>query len=63
MDPASGQLHTSGRPIRLGGAILGAHRHICAFFKEDPFFAPPRELLRSEPQKSSRDESWSEPKS
>lgn len=37
MDPASGQLDSNDPsradlPIRLGGATLGAHRHMCAFF-------------------------------
>ncbi len=45
------------RPIGLGGSILGAQRHICAFInslddliggilQENPFFVPPDQFLR-----------------
>ena len=33
-DPQHGSIDSDslGRPIRLGGAVLSTHRHMCAFF-------------------------------
>ncbi len=58
MDSASGQhdgddSDRAYRPLRLGSAILGAHRHICVeimrthpVLQENPFFVPPEEFVR-----------------